>query len=75
MPGVLLAAVPARAQRPASDEAWRTDVPCAAGDDYTLAASDSATETRVPMRQETYVKDDAHTVFLLIVRPRTPSRP
>lgn len=45
---VFLAAAPATAQPRASAEAWRTDVPCTAGDDAALTVADSATETRVP---------------------------
>jgi hypothetical protein len=43
-----LAAAPAQAQPRASAEAWRTDVPCTAGDEPALVVSDSATERHVP---------------------------
>lgn len=45
---VFLAAAPVTAQPGPSAEAWRTDVPCTAGDDAPLTVADSATEMRVP---------------------------
>ena len=48
LPGALcLAAMPAAAQPPGGD-AWRTDVPCAAGPRPALTVADTAVETQVP---------------------------